>query len=43
MRTHRRAMSADFLNQTLSSVNVDKLQGGKKRSEALLGEVDLSK
>lgn len=39
----RRAVSADFLNQTLSIVDVGKLKEGAKRSDALLGQVDLSK
>ena len=39
----RRAVSADFLNQTLSVVDLDKLKEGAKRSDALIGKVDLSK
>lgn len=39
----RRAVSADFLHKTLSIVDVDKLQEGAKREDALLGTVDLSK
>jgi len=38
----RRAVSADFLNQTLSIVDVDKLKEGGKREDALIGTVDLS-
>ena len=38
-----RAVSADFLNQTLSIIDVDKLKEGAKRSDALIGTVDLSK
>ncbi|HKU39896.1 MAG TPA: hypothetical protein VJR89_17170 [Polyangiales bacterium] len=38
----RRAVSADFLEQTLSIVDVDKLKEGGKRSDALIGKVDLS-
>ena len=36
-------MSADFLNQTLAVVDVNKLKEGAKRSDALIGKVDLSK
>jgi DNA-binding beta-propeller fold protein YncE len=42
MKAHR-ALSADFLNQTLSIIDVDKLKEGAKRSDALIGTVDLSK
>ena len=38
----RRAVSADFLNQTLSVVDVDKLVEGATKDDALLGTVDLS-
>jgi hypothetical protein len=38
----RRAVSADFLNQTLSVVDVDKLVEGASKDDALLGTVDLS-
>ncbi|HET8938137.1 MAG TPA: hypothetical protein VFN67_32060 [Polyangiales bacterium] len=38
----RRAVSADFLNQTLSVVDVDKLVEGATKEDALLGTVDLS-
>lgn len=41
-RQPRRAISADFLNQTLSVVDVDKLAEGKTRDDALIGTVDLS-
>jgi len=39
----RRAVSADFLNHTLSIVDVDKLTEGATRDDALIGTVDLSK
>jgi hypothetical protein len=39
----RRAVSADFLNQTLSVIDIDKLTAGGKREDALIGTVDLSK
>jgi hypothetical protein len=38
----RRAVSADFLNKTLSIVDIDKLKEGATRADALLGMVDLS-
>lgn len=38
----RRAISADFLNQTLSIVDVDKLVEGATKDDALIGTVDLS-
>jgi DNA-binding beta-propeller fold protein YncE len=38
----RRAISADFLNQTLSIVDVDKLVPGATKDDALIGTVDLS-
>jgi DNA-binding beta-propeller fold protein YncE len=37
------AISADFLNQTLSIFDIDKLQPGAKRADVLVGSVDLSK
>jgi hypothetical protein len=37
------AVSADFLNQTLSIFDVGKLAEGKKRADVLVGSVDLSK
>ena len=40
--TPRRAISADFLNQTLSVVDVDKLVEGATKDDALIGTVDLS-
>lgn len=36
------AISADFLNQTLSIFDVDKLKQGAKRADVLVGSVDLS-
>jgi hypothetical protein len=39
----RLAVTADFLNQTLSVVDVAKLVDGAKREDALVGTVDLSK
>jgi hypothetical protein len=39
----RRAIVTDFLNQTLSIVDIDKLTEGAKREDALLGTVDMSK
>jgi DNA-binding beta-propeller fold protein YncE len=39
----RLALSADFLNQTLSIFDIDKLQPGAKRADVLVGSVDLSK
>jgi hypothetical protein len=41
--TPQLAVSADFLNQTLSIVSVDKLVAGATRDDALVGTVDLSK
>jgi hypothetical protein len=35
-------ITADFLNQTLSFIDLDKLQDGAKRSDALIGTLDLS-
>ena len=37
------AVSADFLNQTLSVFNVDKMVEGASRKDVLVGKVDLSK
>jgi hypothetical protein len=44
--THQKqqlAVTADFLNKTLSVVDLDKLTDGAKREDALVGTVDLSK
>jgi hypothetical protein len=38
----RRAVTCDFLNQTLTVVDIDKLKDGGKKADALIGTVDLS-